>query len=857
MLHASRPIRLALLVVVPLLVPGGFLDAANGMADPRSAKITGVYFDGYLKGDPEPEEAVRIMNTDPNRVLDLGDFALTDRFGPRRPVRSRRAKHKGEQATSNLEDALDDDENADGEDANNPEMNMTPLEPTHTVRIPQGTRLPPLGEIWIAHKGSAFRQVFGYAPGLEAVDTDDKVPNAFVSPSWLSLPASRGVLAVLGPDGRVVDVVAWEDKSKKLNRSDKPLDLRNIPAAGWNGPAIQLAGANIFGWQGQVLARDRDDDGKIVPDTDSAADWDSSFSRRSLGGDPVHRIELPGQTRFASARLTDVQARVTCGSAPENQFKLLAGAFDRARKRIRINVYQFTNSYLADRLLAALKRGVQVVMLLEGVPVGGMPDDERILLDKLATAGAKVVFLGQKRGEPIKPRYRFDHAKYTIIDDDMVIIGTENYGNTGHPPDPSHGNRGHEVAIEHPALVQQLVDVFESDTDPGHQDLVGIHDDALDSYGLPTRIPGFTLEPSIKKGLYPERREPLVVEGKMDLELVMSPDTSLSEKHGVLGMINAAKREVLVLQNSIPRFWGKGAGASDETPNLALMAVVEAARRGVRVRVLMDGTWYNAEEGDARDNDDTARYLNELAQREGLDLFAKVVNLDTAHLEKIHAKTVMTDGEQVLISSINWSENSFKGNREMGVVIKHPDVTGYYRELFWRDWRASRLYRVAVRDKDAQLLSEPRLGAPAIRRVGKGEVLGVVTEVARGTDRGEGFLEIPLEGSMSGYLRANAAGDHLVTSSETRYLYGREVTVEGRVLEVIEKPKVLLLGLDKPKDADFQVVIFNKLREKMKAQGADPAASFNGRKVRVKGTVSRFKGPQIEIQNPGQITLVE
>ena len=88
-------------------------------------------------------------------------------------------------------------------------------------------------------------------------------------------------------------------------------------------------------------------------------------------------------------------------------------------------------------------------------------------------------------------------------------------------------------------------------------------------------------------------------------------------------------------------------------------------------------------------------------------------------------------------------------------------------------------------------------------------------------------------------------------------MYGREVTVEGRVLEVISKDKVLLLGLDETTRAPFQVVIFNKLREKMTAElGADPAEYYRGKKVRVHGTVSRFRGPQVELQNPQQLKVV-
>ncbi|MBI5494824.1 MAG: hypothetical protein HY904_07325 [Deltaproteobacteria bacterium] len=836
--------------VVALLMAA---DARAGTgADARAARITGVYFDGHMRGDPEPEEAVRITNTDLDRVLDLGDFALTDRFGPRRPLRARKGQQRGDDPGV-VEETVGEG-SAEAQEGMDPTMGEVALEPTHTVRLPQGIRLPPGGEIWIAHVGKAFKQVFGFPPGVEAADTLDGVPEATVSPGWLNLPANQGVVALLSSDGRVLDVVAWDAQNPK----DKKLDVGKIPEAQWVGQPVLLTDSSPFGWKGQVLARDRDEAGRVLADTDSAADWDSGFSRKRLGMEPTHRLEFPGQSRFVTSRLAGVTARVTCGSAPENQFTLLAEAFDQAKQRIRINVYQLTNPLLADHLLAALDRGVQVTLLLEGVPVGGMPDDERVLLDGLAHRGARVLFLAQREPkDPVHPRYRFDHAKYALIDDRLAIIGTENYGKTGHPADPSHGNRGFEVAIEEPGFVALLADVFETDTDPAHLDLVGINDSAFDPYGLPTRDPNFQLSKEFRKGLYPERRKPLTVQGKMDLEIVMSPDNSLHEQSSILGMIARARREVLVLQNSIPRFWGKGQKASDDTPNLALAAVLAAARRGVTVRVLMDGTWYNAEEQDARDNDDTARYLNEVAQKEGLNLSAKVINLETAHLEKIHAKSVMVDGEEVLVSSINWSENSFKGNREMGVIIRHPDVTAYYRELFWRDWRASRLYRVSVRDNTAVLLAEPRNGAPVIRRTNKGDWLDVVTEVPRGANRAEGYLEVPLEGSMSGYLRANAGGETLATGRESRGLYGRQVTVEGRVMEVVEKEKVLLLGLDKPKDPDFQLVFFKKQREKLKAAGADPAVVYPGKKVRVRGTITRYKGPQIEVQDPKQVTVVE
>jgi len=53
---------------------------------------------------------------------------------------------------------------------------------------------------------------------------------------------------------------------------------------------------------------------------------------------------------------------------------------------------------------------------------------------------------------------------------------------------------------------------------------------------------------------------------------------------------------------------------------------------------------------------------------------------------KLHNKGVIVDGESVLISSINWGDNSILRNREMGLIIHSQEVTAPYEESFWEDW---------------------------------------------------------------------------------------------------------------------------------------------------------------------------
>ncbi|MDD4126944.1 MAG: phospholipase D-like domain-containing protein, partial [Methanomicrobium sp.] len=118
--------------------------------------------------------------------------------------------------------------------------------------------------------------------------------------------------------------------------------------------------------------------------------------------------------------------------------------------------------------------------------------------------------------------------------------------------------------------------------------------------------------------------------------------------------------------------------------NPYLEAAISAARRGLEVRILFDSYWYNTE-GDS-DNDEMAEYINAVAESENLTLKAALIDLDSLGAEKIHNKAVIVDGESVLISSVNWNENSPSYNREAGVILSGGGVGEYYEEVFDYDW---------------------------------------------------------------------------------------------------------------------------------------------------------------------------
>jgi len=83
------------------------------------------------------------------------------------------------------------------------------------------------------------------------------------------------------------------------------------------------------------------------------------------------------------------------------------------------------------------------------------------------------------------------------------------------------------------------------------------------------------------------------------------------------------------------------------------------------------------------ENLETANYL---------DSFGIEVKFgDTTKLDAIHNKGVIVDEKAVLVSSINWSNESVTENRETGIIIYDSDVANYFTNIFEWDWAAGEI----------------------------------------------------------------------------------------------------------------------------------------------------------------------
>ncbi len=351
----------------------------------------------------------------------------------------------------------------------------------------------------------------------------------------------------------------------------------------------------------------------------------------------------PGRTSIEPVLAEDVA--VTTFVLPDDPDPVRTMLQD-ADERILVAGYTFTDPTVTRQLIDAHRRGVEVRVLLEGGPVGGISDEQIRAVERLTDADVPVAFMGTPMA-----RYDFHHAKYAVVDG-SVVVTSENWkpGGIG-----GHGSRGWAVTLEDERTADELAAVFEADSRwLDSQNWTGARptnpkDTTLDHMTFPTRFEG--------REFRAERTTVLV-----------APDNVEGELRDCL---READESIAVQQVSIDR------------DGVLLGETLAAARRGVSVRILVSGAWFVESE-----NRDLVEHLRTLTDREDLPLSARVVE-PRSRYEYVHNKGLIVDDRVVVVGSLNWNSHARTRNREVVVLIEDPEVAAYYERVFRADWRGS------------------------------------------------------------------------------------------------------------------------------------------------------------------------
>jgi len=367
---------------------------------------------------------------------------------------------------------------------------------------------------------------------------------------------------------------------------------------------------------------------------------------------PEGEAYRPGTGAFHPIGATRFPVRTT-GGGPATAFVLPdspgppVATLRAADDRLLLAGYTLTSERVVDTLVAAARRGVRVRVLVDGGPVGGISRAEARALDRLRAAGVEVRLVGGPRA-----RYDFHHPKYAVADDRAVVL-TENWKPAG---TGGNGSRGWGVVTRDAETAAVLAETFRSDFG------------ARGARPWPEVRPrDGSFEPSSPANAsYPTRFRARSVSVD-SVEVLVAPDNA---ERAVVRRLDAAEESIRVLQAT--------AGSPDQP---FVRALVRAARRGVRVRVLLNGAWYAREENRA-----VVRVLDERAAREGLDLEAELAE-PRGRYGKVHAKGVVIDGETVVVGSMNWNNHSARENREVVLALESEGAARYFGRVFRADWR--------------------------------------------------------------------------------------------------------------------------------------------------------------------------
>ncbi len=334
---------------------------------------------------------------------------------------------------------------------------------------------------------------------------------------------------------------------------------------------------------------------------------------------------------------------VTTFVSPDGSHDTLWHFLNSAQDSIYVEIYGINNPYLMDLIheLHDTKPTLDMKFLIGEGSLGYFTPNDYVA-NNLTLLGYEVKWTSDTE-------FRYAHQKFVIIDNETTIVHSGNWAKTSFPEDGKKANREWSIAMTDTEVTQYYRDVFDYDWTNGFdynatRDGTGSalsYSETGSTYSRPFATPG-------------------EFSGPMNVTPIFSPDTSLQ---GILYCINAAQ---VTLDIQIPYFTNWNETGSVEQ---ILDAIVAAKNRGVTVRVISEED-YNYEE------------VAHLFHQHNIP----IVWQDTRYFSANHNKGIIVDGRIVLISSINYSDNSIENNREAGVIIENADVAQWYLDVFDYDW---------------------------------------------------------------------------------------------------------------------------------------------------------------------------
>lgn len=134
---------------------------------------------------------------------------------------------------------------------------------------------------------------------------------------------------------------------------------------------------------------------------------------------------------------------------PEDGVRPVAGMIAGAGERVWLYVYMLSDRTIVNSLLDAVRRGVDVRVMLEKDPFGASSFNDAVR-DELRKAGVQVQWSS--------PSFKLSHQKVLLVDRSRALVGTFNYVKTAFTT-----NREFGLVTDDPQVIKDLEALFQAD----------------------------------------------------------------------------------------------------------------------------------------------------------------------------------------------------------------------------------------------------------------------------------------------------------------------------------------------------------------------------------------------------------
>ncbi len=323
-------------------------------------------------------------------------------------------------------------------------------------------------------------------------------------------------------------------------------------------------------------------------------------------------------------------------------FPSMLAAINQAKRRISFESYIYEKGSVGEQFTSALeaaaRRGVQVRLVLDAMGSNSVPEE---IIDRLEEAGAEVGQFGKPNWYTLEELNYRTHRKILAIDGIVGFTGGVGLADhwLGHAQDPDHW-RDTMVRLEGP-IVRLIEGAF-------YENFVETDSPAKPILDPPSEVP----PPTPRDSAFVLRSSP--TGGSSDL------------KRLYLLAIGAAAK---TLDICTPYF------ITDESSEWSLM---QAVRRGVKIRILVEG-----DHTDAKPVKYASREAYERLMLQGIEIYEYQPTM-------MHTKAMVLDGVWSMFGSANFDNRSLELNDELNVAVADRDLAQRLLQDFEADLKVSK-----------------------------------------------------------------------------------------------------------------------------------------------------------------------